>query len=362
MNFVPRLNADGIAGSRYYYNDNPFYNAGYGMPNCTAYAWGRFWEESPQGGTPRLSTGNAEDWYNYNDGYPRGNTPKVGAILCLSGGVSTGHVCIVEEVRTNGDILTSNSGYNSTYFWTEVYSPPYNHPTNGTFQGFIYNPNVTNTSATPYVVSAMCGCWWRESQVNPAVWESLIPSTFDHEYQYDNIGGYGLGQWTNVGTPYGRLYNLHTWVNNNGFTDGDGDGQLAYIPVENYWSRTSPRLGYTTLTQFLESNSTSLDDLVYDFLACWEGVEGNAYSQRLAWARQCYDYIQLHQTDDPNNYSWISGNRYLSEAETLNNVMCVWFWFNNQQPVPPLPPIESKKFMLYVNKRKFMKRRGLIWR
>ena len=44
--YIPRLTADGIRGNPYWYSRNPFYNAGYGMPNCTAYAWGRFWENS----------------------------------------------------------------------------------------------------------------------------------------------------------------------------------------------------------------------------------------------------------------------------------------------------------------------------
>lgn len=360
--FTPRLNDSGIRTSPLYTTDNPFYNAGYGMPNCTAYAWARFYEEGEPQTRPRLSTGNAEDWYNYNDGYTRGNTPKLGAILCLANGPYSGdgHVCIVEQINSDGSIVTSNSAYGGTFFYLETRTPPYYNTEGYDYQGFIYNPNVNTIKASPYVVAAMCGCWWRESQVNPAIWESLIPSTFDHEYQYDGIGGYGLGQWTNVGTPYGRLWNLHEWVTNNGYTDGDGDGQLAYINVENYWSRTSPRLGYTTLSQFIESSSTSLSDLVYDFLACWEGIEGDAYYQRLSWARQCYNYIEEHQNDEPSTYQWISGNRYLSESETLNNVMVVWFWFSNQEPVPPLP--KKKTFIMYINKRKFMRKRGLLWR
>ena len=44
---------------------------------------------------------------------------------------------------------------------------------------------------SPYVVSAMCGCWAWESGMNPGIWESLTPTDWDHEYQYDGIGGYG---------------------------------------------------------------------------------------------------------------------------------------------------------------------------
>ena len=38
--FTPRLDDTGIRGDFHYYSENPFYQAGYGMPNCTCYAWG----------------------------------------------------------------------------------------------------------------------------------------------------------------------------------------------------------------------------------------------------------------------------------------------------------------------------------
>ena len=179
-------------------------------------------------------------------------------------------------------------------------------------------------SVSKYVVAAMCGCWWRESGVNPAIWESLIPCAWDYEYEYTRKGGFGLGQWTNVGTTQGRLYNLHQWVTGNGYSDGDGYGQLEFMLYEGYWANSSQsRLGYNSLTQFLQSSSTDLGDLVWDFLANWEGVAGDHYSQRLRWARQCLSYIEAHENDG-NTYSWIAGNRYLSEAQTLNNAMVVY--------------------------------------
>ena len=380
MAFTPRLDRNGMANNPFWYSDNPFYTTGdNGLPNCTCYAWGRFWEEGTPQTRPNLSLGNAQDWYgNTGDGYERGSTPKLGAILCLSGGggVGVGHVCVVEQINSDGSIVTSNSAYtrnpdymDSYYFYLETRQPP-NYDPSGTygFQGFIYNPNVNVITASPYVVSAMCGNWWGESQVNPAIWESLVPKSWDYIYGTDgaNMGGYGLGQWTNTQSQYGtswRLKDLHDWVTSNGYQDGDGDGQLAYLPIENHWNNTpSPRLGYNNLTEFIESTSTNLSDLPYDFLICWEGIGSSDFSRRYGYAQQCYDYIVAHQNDDPAQYQWISGNRYLSEAETLNNVMVIWFWFSNNQPVPPRPPIIKKTLMLYVNKRKFMRKRGLIWR
>lgn len=177
-----------------------------------------------------------------------------------------------------------------------------------------------------FVVSAMCGCWWRESNCNPAIWESLIPCAWDFQYDFTNKGGYGLGQWTNYGTSQGRLWDLHEWVTSNGYTDGDGDGQLEYLLIEDYWvtrSGGSPKLHYTTLQQFLESESNDLDKLVYDFLACWEGVEGDHYTERCTYARKIYNYISLHK-DDQIEYEWIASNNYLSERQIYNNAMVIY--------------------------------------
>ena len=187
---------------------------------------------------------------------------------------------------------------------------------------------MADLEISQYVIAAIRGCWRRESTVNPAIWESLIPHDWDYEYEYTNQGGYGLGQWTNVGTPYGRLWNMHQWFVSQGLTDGDGDGQLQYVIEEDYWvvspyGGRSPRLGCRTLEEFLTSPSQDIEDLVWDFLACWEGVAGDHYSERLGYARDALRYIIQHK-DDPVTWQWISGNRYLSLNETHNNIMVVF--------------------------------------
>lgn len=39
MAFTPRLTDQGIMNNFHWYSDNPFYQSGYGMPNCTCYAY-----------------------------------------------------------------------------------------------------------------------------------------------------------------------------------------------------------------------------------------------------------------------------------------------------------------------------------
>lgn len=204
--------------------------------------------------------------------------------------------------------------------------------------------------ASASVIASICGCWNRESGVNPGIWESLTPVAWNFQYDYTGKGGFGLGQWTNVGTPNGRLFNLHNWVTSNGYSDGNGDGQVAYMLYESYWTNSTQTRGeYNTLQEFLDTNSTSINDLVWDFLANWEGVVGDHYEERLAKAIEFYAYIDLHKKDDPTQYKWVSKNVYLSEAEKLNNVMCVYFLLSTPQPPTPT---KRKHMPVYMMCRK----------
>ncbi len=139
--FEPRLTAPDDDNACYYSGDNIFYASGYGMPNCTCYAWGRAYELT--GEKPDLSPCDACTWYDYNreNGcYDYGDTPQEGAIACWSyadGG--SGHVAVVEEVEE--DTLTfSNSAYSGAEFYTETapVSDPSNGRDNWIFLGYIY--------------------------------------------------------------------------------------------------------------------------------------------------------------------------------------------------------------------------------
>ena len=114
------------------------------LPNCTGYAWGRFCECQDDVTDCNLSRGNADRWYsNTEDGYSRGQTPKLGAVICYSGGQS-GRVAIVEEIHEDGSILISNSAYNGQYFYLRTVNENNNFYYDGShsFQGFIYNPTT----------------------------------------------------------------------------------------------------------------------------------------------------------------------------------------------------------------------------
>ena len=128
MSYTPRLDSNGIQGNFHWYNQNPFYNAGYGMPNCTCYAWGRFWEIGDPNSTgehrPNLPTGNAGTWFANAGDYERGQTPELGAVICFSDNYGgAGHVAIVEEIAQDGTITCSNSAWQGTYFFLSYITP-----------------------------------------------------------------------------------------------------------------------------------------------------------------------------------------------------------------------------------------------
>ena len=193
--------------------------------------------------------------------------------------------------------------------------------------------------ASIYAIAAMCGCQRWESSLNPNVWESGIPATWDTVHYYDQngngIGGYGLGQWTNTQEWNGiawRLRDFHDWCVANNKDITQGNTQLDYIVYEDVWTNQC-YYGHTSLTDFLTTSSTDLDTLVADFLCNWEGVPGDQLATRQQYAREILDYLRIHKDDDPNTVAWQSSNNYLLPlSETMNNSLCYYFYFQGFDP------------------------------
>ena len=161
MAFTPRLTDAGIRDNFHWFsNDNPYYATGFGMPNCTAYAWGRFWEIGDPNNTG-ANKPNPNDLPGYWDGgywwrevnrnvYQTGSTPQLGAVICFDNPGQSGHVAIVEVINPDGSIITSNSAYGGTFFYTQTLYPSNNYGWSTYIcQGFIYNPNVSPTPPPP---------------------------------------------------------------------------------------------------------------------------------------------------------------------------------------------------------------------
>lgn len=155
MAFTPRLTAPALNNKYFISTAGGGYNkcierrGHWVLPNCPGYAYGRFMEI---GGVTKckLSTHNACLWFgNTSDGYARGKSPKLGAVICWSKGSEPGHVAIVEKINKDGTIVTSESGYSAKKdFWTQTRRNNGNWGQSSAyqFQGFIYNPWVDGGS------------------------------------------------------------------------------------------------------------------------------------------------------------------------------------------------------------------------
>ena len=173
--FTPRLTAPDASNPYYNSSMNPYWSAGLGMPNCTAYAWGRAYEIL--GSRPNLSIHSGKDYWdeNQNGGNPiydcDEKIPKLGAIACWSGGShGNGHVAVVEKIEGNR-VTLSESHYGGVYFRTKVMnadSSDYLLTEGYTFQGYIYIGDFGD-NRTPVDV----GTNFYASIINTELWSTL---------------------------------------------------------------------------------------------------------------------------------------------------------------------------------------------
>ena len=162
--FTPRLTEPDASNSYYYSNMNPYWSVGLGMPNCTAYAWGRAYEIL--GERPKLSTGNGRDFWGYNDGYQRGSVPKLGAIACWDFG-TWGHVAVVEKIEGNRVTLSESDYVQKINFRTVTMNADSSDYYSG-FQGYIYIGDFGD-SRIPVDV----GTNFYASIINTELWSTL---------------------------------------------------------------------------------------------------------------------------------------------------------------------------------------------
>ena len=259
----------------WYSSGNIFYSSGYGLPNCTCYAYGRYAEI--RGAFANLPTGDAGTWWDRASGFTKGQTPALGAIACyasLSGTGGPGHVSVVEEIN-GSQITTSNSGWGGPYFWTATvdaangYTESWMSDAGRDYylQGFIYNDSqiaaqwsAKNTGAygrtteealgnakmtyavlsalgwTLNAVSGILGNMEYESGYNPWRWESdIVVAESDTQAWHDSSQhGYGLFQFTPASkyiqnTDATQFSEYSPNFSDNAGTPDDGTAQLKYI-------------------------------------------------------------------------------------------------------------------------------------
>ena len=153
MKFVKRLTAP-AESNKFYSTFSPFYKYKNGKNsmfkrhpflkgNCTHYAHSRFMEINNITACS-LSTNDAIKWYDKTKKYEKSKTtPKLGAVIVYKHKKKDGgHVAIVEEIKANGNLLLSMSGYNTYLFKTRTVKKSNNYCySDYELLGFIYSPN-----------------------------------------------------------------------------------------------------------------------------------------------------------------------------------------------------------------------------
>lgn len=333
--YTPRLNSDGMWGSKYWYSDNPFEASGYGLPNCTAYAYGRIYELT--GSKPTyLSLGNGGDWFIYNMTEAKceyGYEPRLGAIACWSEEGEGGHVAVVEQINSDGSFVISQSGYQrpltdnppsmSKYFWTNTCDGATKKASwmdTYDFQGFIYCPGTPGaTYPTNWIaknayltesemkhnaklvwqffsargwsinaVSAMLGNMETESTINPGIWESLIA----------NGRGYGLVQWT----PYTKY---SEWAGTGWENNGNKECERIIYEKDNglQWFSNPAVSPSTPPISFAEFSTSELPvaTLANYFLWYYEHPGDPNQPKRAEQAVKWYNYLSTLEPGSPDD-------------------------------------------------------------
>lgn len=188
--------------------------------------------------------------------------------------------------------------------------------------------------ASLYVIAALCGNAWQESTINSGL----------HQVEGN---AFGLFQWDG-----GRKTALLNWLSQNGYSDDDPIGQLMYFIEEpGSWIANVESLqnNITNLRDFLSSDSTDIRLLTRLFCDCWERPGIPAIENRYARAQQCYDYINNNAQNGDIN-TWVIGNRYLTEEESLNNAVMLYrsFAFGGGGGYPGGNPPEEDKHRMPV--------------
>lgn len=376
MAFKPRLTKP-EAGNKYY---NTKGNGGYsdaikGKPtdagcdvlsNCVGYAYGRFNEIGGYGCCKYLRPTNAENFIQYKGNLEVGQTPKLGACMVwrkgasLNGSDGAGHVAIVEKIVSDTQIVTSESGWNSsTPFWTKTRNKGNGNWGAGsgyTFLGFIYNPavkddekptqpvdgKVSTGSASDektiwnflkgkglndFAVAGVMGNLYAESALRSnnlqQSYERKLGYT-DETYtravdggSYGNFvkdsAGYGLAQWT----YWSRKQGLLEYAKGKNKSIGDLTMQLEFL-----WKELQ---GYSAVMKVLKA-ATSVQEASDIFMCRFENPadqSASAKSKRASYGQKYYDkYTAKATAPTPESNAEII--HVVKERETLSKIAAMY--------------------------------------
>ena len=196
-----------------------------------------------------------------------------------------------------------------------------------------------------YVIAAICGNFWQESQVNPGAWEGWTVGN----------PGFGLGQWTDNPPAVMRRTALFNWLDANGYARDSGDGQLAFLVHEDLWIPSLfQQSSYNTLTDYFQSTSTDISALTREWMYHWEGIDDGSFQTRYDAAVDFYDvFINSDGTREP----WYAENGRLTRGQARWNSLRVMDFFLEAEPGPGPGPDEPTEEEILAIVRTALRRR-----
>ena len=234
MKYTPRLTAPSKSNKNFIHYSKGGYNTcimidkstGSVLPNCVGYAQGRLLEILGKKAVNwKLPACNAEDWFEtaQKNGFKTGQTPKLGAVVVWRAGQThnnadgAGHVAVVEEIMSNGDIVVSQSAWGGTEFYlsTITKASGYMYNSNRPFLGFIYCgiefeqpiPASENIVAGKKVALNNTPCYSSETAKEAY---GTKTGTF---YLWDNVVRNGRIRITNAVSRVGVAGQVTCWIN-----------------------------------------------------------------------------------------------------------------------------------------------------
>ena len=234
MKYTPRLTAPSKSDKNFIHYSKGGYNScimidkstGSVLPNCVGYAQGRLLEILGKKVVNwKLPACNAEDWLEtaQKNGFKTGMTPKLGAIAVFRAGTThngsdgAGHVAVVEEIKSNGDIVVSQSAYGGTEFYlsTITKASGYMYNSNRPFLGFIYCgiefeqpiPASENIVAGKKVALNNTPCYSSETA------KEAYGTKTGSFYLWDNVVRNGRIRITNAVSRVGVAGQVTCWIN-----------------------------------------------------------------------------------------------------------------------------------------------------
>lgn len=234
MKYTPRLTAPSKSDKNFIHYSKGGYNTcimidkstGSVLPNCVGYAQGRLLEILGKKAVNwKLPACNAEDWFEtaQKNGFKTGMTPKLGAVVVWRAGQThnnadgAGHVAVVEEIMSNGDIVVSQSAWGGTEFYlsTITKASGYMYNSNRPLLGFIYCgiefeqpiPASENIVAGKKVALNNTPCYSSETAKEAY---GTKTGTF---YLWDNVVRNGRIRITNAVSRVGVAGQVTCWIN-----------------------------------------------------------------------------------------------------------------------------------------------------